>query len=468
MTNLPFLSATEILEALRRRRFRSVELVRAYLERIVAQDDHWHAYVDVYAESALEQARPADARRDSGLPVPPLLGLPISLKDCFEIEGRIATCGSAAWHDRVSPQTSQIVLTLLAAGAILLGKTHMGEFCYGGWGINPEMGTPRNPWGAPGEHHAPGGSSSGAAVSVAAGLGCAAIGTDTGGSVRVPAALAGLTGFKPTYAAVDTTGSLPMCPSLDSIGVIARSVADARLLFQAMTSTRSPHLATVSRSDSGFPEGRRPALRIAYLPPENYPCPVDAAVIAAHEAMLATFDRLGAGLQPVNFPFDIPAMMKSSDDIILAEAYSIHSEHIDQTDKPFGPWVARRIRSGHAITAHRYLQAREQRRRWTALYWRHLQDFDAYLIPVAPGVAPPLRTIDEDRTTIGMFTRLVNYVGACALSIPAGFDEAGLPVGMQLVGRPGDDWALLDIGEQIQGVTSWHSRVPPSLLPQAG
>ena len=453
--------ARAILAALERGEIRCVELVQSYLDRIEIEDTRWHAYVDVYRESALAQAQAADAWRDSGLPRPALLGLPISIKDMFEIEGRVTTCGSAAWRDRVSSKTSAVLLRLMSAGAIILGKTHMGEFAYGGWGINPQMGTPVNPWGGARAHHAPGGPSSGAAVAVAASLASAAIGSDTGGSVRVPAAFNGLTGFKPTRTHIDTSASLPMCRSMDSIGVLTHSVADARLLFSVMQSGATVESLYAQERAPKYLQKGLEGKRIAYLPSENLPCEVHGAV---HQALVDTknvLKSLGAELIPVALPFDLAEMMRVSDQLILSEAYAFHAEHIDDTSLAFGAWVAGRIRRGKHIRAEEYLAAVEHRRRLTSLYNETLKGFDVFLLPVTPGPAPVLDKIDEDRTNIGLFTRFVNYVDTCALSIQAGVDSMGMPVGVQLVGQAGKDWALLDVGEQIQANTDWHLQRAP-------
>lgn len=435
--------ATELRLQLNDGRIQATAVVSAYLDRIAREDAHWHAYADVYADGAMAQAEAADRWRESGLPCPPLLGLPVSLKDFLHIQGRITTFGSATRRDAVATETSVIVQRLLQAGAVVLGKTHMGEFAYGGWGINPHMGTPRNPWGRPGAHHAPGGSSSGAAVSVSAGLASAAIGSDTGGSVRVPAAFNGLTGFKPTFGRLDTTGSLPMSASLDSIGMITRSARDARLLFNT--------LAPDSRCATY--EG---PWRLAYLPTEHYPCEVAASIQSAQARMLEACVGLGASLHPVPFPFDLEAMMRSSDDIIQSEVYAVHASNIDDVSLPFGDWVAGRIRAGRSISAQRYLQAKTQQAVWRDLYWETMRPYDAYVLPVTPCAAPLLTDIDERHSLIGLFTRWVNYVGGCALSIPVDIDPDGLPIGMQLVGRPGDDDRLLNLGVDLQAATDWH------------
>ena len=439
--------ATELQLQLNDGRMQATAVVGAYLERIAREDAHWHAYADVYADGAMAQAEAADRWRRGGMPCPPLQGLPISLKDLFHIQGRVTTFGSATRRDAVATETSAIVQTLLQAGAVVLGKTHMGEFAYGGWGINPHMGTPRNPWGRPGAHHAPGGSSSGAAVSVSAGLACAAIGSDTGGSVRVPAAFNGLTGFKPTFGRLDTTGSLAMSASLDSIGMITRSARDARLLLNA--------LAPSSRCASC--EG---PWRLAYLPVEHYPCEVAPSIQSAQARLLDACLGLGATLHPVSFPFDLGAMMRSSDDIIQSEVYAVHASNIDDVSLPFGDWVAGRIRAGRSISAQRYLQALAQRAAWRDLYWRTMRPYDAYVLPTTPCAAPLLADIDEHRSLIGMFTRWVNYVGGCALSVPVDIDPDGLPIGIQLVGKPGEDDRLLSLGVRLQGETDWHLRRP--------
>ena len=231
--DLPFRSLTALAAMLARGETTSRAIVEACLARIDAHDAHLHAFVDVYRDAAIEAADTADRERRAGSARGPLAGLPIALKDLLHVEGRQTTAGSKSWRGRVSDHTATAVTRLVAAGMIPLGKTHMVEFAFGGWGRNRPMGAPWNPWDTK-THRVAGGSSSGSAVAVAGGLCPAAIGSDTGGSIRIPAALCGITGLKPTYGRVSLYGAVPLSGTLDSIGPLARTVDDAALLTAAM------------------------------------------------------------------------------------------------------------------------------------------------------------------------------------------------------------------------------------------
>ena len=236
-------TATELSAAISACKLSSVEATDAFLARIAAQDQQLHAFIDVYAEDARLAAEAADKAIRSGHQIGPLHGVPIALKDLIDLEGRVTTGGSAVWRERRSPATATLARKLIAAGMIVLGKTHTVEFAMGGWGTNHHMGTPWNPWDAQ-VARTPGGSSSGSGVAVASAMAPWAIGTDTGGSVRLPASWCGLTGLKTTVGRVSCYGILPLAPSLDTPGPMARSVEDAALLFSVMQGgrpVRSPH-----------------------------------------------------------------------------------------------------------------------------------------------------------------------------------------------------------------------------------
>src|SRR5579872_3021515 len=230
------LTATALSTAISSRKLSPVEVTDAFLKRIAAQDQQLHAFIDVYADEARLAAEAADKAIRSGHQVGPLHGVPIALKDLIDLEGRVTTGGSMAWRERRSPATATLAKKLIAAGMIVLGKTHTVEFAMGGWGTNQHLGTPWNPWDTK-VARTPGGSSSGSGVAVASGMAPWAIGTDTGGSVRLPASWCGITGLKTTVGRVSCYGILPLAPSIDTPGPMARSAEDAALLFSVMQGT---------------------------------------------------------------------------------------------------------------------------------------------------------------------------------------------------------------------------------------
>ncbi|MBC7501624.1 MAG: amidase, partial [Herminiimonas sp.] len=303
---IAFSSLADLARGLQQADFTSVELTGVYLDRIARLDPRLHAYVGVYAESALLQAQAADLQRRSGLPVSPLHGLPIAVKDLCEIEGQVTTCGSQAWSARRSATTSTVVERLLAAGMIILGKTHMVEFAFGGWGTNPLMGTPRNPWDMRGQHRAPGGSSSGSGVAVAGGLAPAAIGSDTGGSIRAPAAFNGLTGLKTTHGLISLHGTIALSPSLDTIGPMTRTAEDAGLLTAALAGPDLRDDGTFQRPLFHFDRSLASVrgVRIAVMRPAQYPLPVSDDIARATNNAVSTLRTLGAIVTEIDLPFD--------------------------------------------------------------------------------------------------------------------------------------------------------------------
>src|SRR6516225_1376741 len=295
--DLPFRPLTELAQLLAERRTTSVAIVDACLARVDAWDQKLHAFVEVYRDEARACARAADLEREAGVLRGPLHGLPIALKDLLHVRGRQTTAGAQSWVGRISEHTATVVERLLAAGMIVLGKTHMVEFAFGGWGRNEPMGAPWNPWDMR-THRVAGGSSSGSAVAVAAGLAPAAIGSDTGGSIRIPSALCGLTGFKPTYGVVSLAGVFPLATTLDSLGPITHTVYDAALLCAVMAGLDPRDPATLAAPAIDFagalalePELR--GLRITALPVEQFTWPAQPDVLAARAEAIAVFRSLG-------------------------------------------------------------------------------------------------------------------------------------------------------------------------------
>jgi len=332
VTDLHWSSLTELSREFARGALSSREIVTAYLSRIAAMDERAHAFVDVYRDSALAAAREADRERKAGTLRGPLHGLPIALKDLFHIRGRATSAGSRSRPHGVADNTATAVQQLIAAGMIALGKTHLVEFAFGGWGCNEPMGAPWNPWDTT-THRVAGGSSSGSAVAVAAALAPAAIGSDTGGSIRIPAALCGLTGFKPTYGLISLAGVFPLATTLDSVGPLARSVDDAALLLKAMAGPDPRDVASLAAPRIDFEavlaaEPDVNGLRITALPIEHFSWPVEPSVLAAREAAIATLGDLGAKIDEARPPFDLGDVMVRNGRIIATEAYAFHRHYI--------------------------------------------------------------------------------------------------------------------------------------------
>jgi aspartyl-tRNA(Asn)/glutamyl-tRNA(Gln) amidotransferase subunit A len=464
VTDLHWSSLTELSREFARGALSSREIVTAYLSRIAALDERAHAFVDVYRDSALGAAREADRERKAGTLRGALHGLPIALKDLFHIRGRATSAGSKSRPHGVADHTATAVEQLIAAGMIALGKTHMVEFAFGGWGCNEPMGAPWNPWDTT-THRVAGGSSSGSAVAVAAALAPAAIGSDTGGSIRIPAALCGLTGFKPTYGVISLAGVFPLATTLDSVGPLSRSVDDAALLLAAMAGPDPRDVASLAAPRIDFeaalasePDLR--GIRITALPVEQFSWPVDAAVLAAREAAIATLTGLGAKIDEARPPFDLDDVMVRNGRIIAAEAYARHRRYIADEALAIDPWVRRRTLGGKDTSAADYLEELAARKHIAAAFAQWMRGRDALLTPTLPITATALAEVDESTTPLATFTRAVNYIGGCGLSLPAGFSSGGLPIGIQIVGAPFADATLVRIGRAFQTATDWHLRRP--------
>src|SRR5215203_1989078 len=338
------------------KRLSPVALVDGYLARIAAREPKLQAFVEVYADDARLAAEAADKAMRSGHAVGPLHGIPIALKDLIEIEGKNVTGGCEVWRTRKAARTATLARRLVAQGMIVLGKTHTVEFAMGGWGTNTRLGTPWNPWD-PERKRTPGGSSSGSGVAVAAGLAPWAVGTDTGGSVRLPASWCGITGLKTTIGRVSTYGVLPLSPTLDTPGPMTRSVEDAALLYAAMQGPDplDPRTERVPYTDPlpGLRRGLR-GLRLARMP-ESERSFASAEVLAAYDASLVELERLGAEIVAIDLPFGFADVAALNLRIMAAESYAILHELVDDPDAPLDEHVRPRIAAGRAVTAQAYL-----------------------------------------------------------------------------------------------------------------
>ena len=451
----------ELAAEIAARRLSPVDLVDEYLARIERLDPKLHAFVSINATRARLAAEGADKAIRAGHAVGPLHGIPIAIKDLVEIEGEVAMGGSAAWRHRTAPHTATLMHKLMAAGMINLGKTHTVEFAYGGWGTNQHLGTPWNPWDD-GTHRAPGGSSSGSGVAVAARMAPWAIGTDTGGSVRIPAAWNGITGLKTTIGRISTFGVLPLSPTLDTPGPITRDIEDAALLLAVLQGEdRCDRLTLGVRDADPTSELRRgvKGLRLARLPVHERDG-IDAEVLAAYDRSVDALAELGAEIVDVSLPAHFAELGAINGRIMSAEAYAALAELVDDNAKPLDEHVRPRVRAGAVISSRDYLVALAERERMKASFGVAIEGADALLTPTAVTPALPVASIDQN-TTPAVFTRWVNFLDLCAAAVPNGFTANGLPTSLQIVCRAYAESMALRIGHAYQSAHDWHLRVPP-------
>jgi aspartyl-tRNA(Asn)/glutamyl-tRNA(Gln) amidotransferase subunit A len=451
----------ELSQAFGARTLSPVDVVGALLARIRRHDPALHAFIAVYADEARLAAEGADRAIRAGQRVGPLHGVPIALKDLVDLDGRVTTGGSKVWARRVSTVTATLAERAIAAGMIVIGKTHTVEFAMGSWGTNTHMGTPRNPWD-PKVHRTPGGSSSGSGVAVSAGLAPIAIGTDTGGSVRLPAGWCGIVGLKVTAGRISTYGVLPLSFTLDTPGPMARSVEDAAILFRLLNGPdpRDPQTLAWAAADP-MPTLRRgvAGLRLAVMPDVERKG-VDEDVLAAYDASIETLAKQGAQIVRCTLPHRFSDYATATGRIIGAEGYRFVGHLVDDESLPVDPHVRPRIQLGRGVSARDYLLTLAEREEHRRAVEAALADVDALLTPTALTPAIPIEKADQAGTA-AHFTRPVNYLGLCGLAVPNGFTAGGLPTSLQIVAHAGAEATALRIGQAYEDATDWTSRRPP-------
>jgi aspartyl-tRNA(Asn)/glutamyl-tRNA(Gln) amidotransferase subunit A len=453
----------ELSAAIQARRLSPVDLLESLLSRIHRLDPKLHAFIALYEADARLAVEAAEKAIRSGHGVGPLHGIPIAVKDLVDIEGRVTTGGSKVWQDRVSPTTATLVEKLRAAGMIVLGKTHTVEFAMGAWGTNQHLGTPWNPWDLD-VARCPGGSSSGSAVAVAGRLAPCAIGTDTGGSVRLPASFCGIVGLKTTVGRVSTYGVLPLAQTLDTIGPLTRSVEDAAILFNLLQGPDARDPVTLRHApDDPLPVLKRgiAGLRLAVLP-QGERNGVDPEVLAAYDASVAKLAELGAEIVEIALPQRFSDFARLTGTIIGAEGYANVGAIVDRMDLPVDEAVRPRIWLGKEISARDYLHALRDREAVKRDFAAPFAAIDALLTPTTTTAAIPLATIDQ-ATTSAHFTRMANFLDLCGLAVPNGFTGAGLPSSLQIICKPYDEVTALRIGWAYEQATEWHARRPPGI-----
>jgi aspartyl-tRNA(Asn)/glutamyl-tRNA(Gln) amidotransferase subunit A len=454
-----------LAEALKKGNLTAAALADEFLRRIATRDQKFKSFLDVYQTDCRQAAAAADAMRKSGYPRGPLHGIPIALKDLLEIEGRRTTAGSQVWRDRVSTQTATVVLKLLAAGMIPLGKTNLVEFALGAWGTNEKMGTPWNPWD-PHVHRAPGGSSSGSAVAVAAGLAPAAIGSDTGGSIRIPASQCGLVGLKATIGRVSNHGVVLLSSTLDTLGPITRCVEDAALLFSVLHGPDPADGRTMGIEPTDVLTPLKTGIRGARLAvlPEPALAAVASETRAAFSEALQTFEKLGARIDTIELPLTWAELAVRTGDLIAAEGYAQHRSYIERADLPFDRHVRARL-CGGKMNAADYMALVTERRSLIVEVDRRLANYHALVLPTTPFGARELTSVDPITSELSQLTRPVNYLDLCALALPCGFDKNAMPLSLQIVGRSCHESVILRIGWAYEQATEWHQALPPDPAP---
>jgi aspartyl-tRNA(Asn)/glutamyl-tRNA(Gln) amidotransferase subunit A len=466
--DLAYLSIEALGERLRRRDISPVEITRIYLDRIAALDPELHAFITVTGEQALADAAAAERAIAAGQHRGPLHGVPLAIKDLFYTAGVRTTAGSRILADFVPTEDATVVSRLRAAGALSVGKTNMEEFAYGATSLNPHYGACCNPWDG---QRIAGGSSGGSAAAVAAGLCAAALGSDSGGSIRQPAALCGLVGLKPTYGRVSMHGVVPLSWSQDHVGPLTRTVRDAALLLQALAghdprdpaSSDAPvpdYLANVEEGVAGLRVG---------LPRDFFFERVDPETEAAVRAAARTLAGLGARVDEVPLPQAAPAFAAGAA-ILFAEATAYHERWLRTRPGDYDPAVLARLRVGATLLATDYLKAQRARRVLVEQTVRLFDQVDVLLTPTAAVPAPrrdellirwPDGTEEDVRGATLRFTRVFNLLGLPAISVPCGMTASGLPLGLQIVGRPFAEAMVLRVARAYELAQPWAERRPP-------
>jgi aspartyl-tRNA(Asn)/glutamyl-tRNA(Gln) amidotransferase subunit A len=469
MTDLVWRSLGALARAIAGREVSPVEVVQAHLDRIAALDGKLRAFITVSADAALAAAKAAEAGVMAGERLGTLHGVPLALKDLYMTRGVRTTGGSRILGDWIPEEDATVVTRLAGAGAINLGKLNMHEFAFGPEGLNPHYGTPWNPWDA-NTHRICGGSSSGSGVAIAAGLCAGTLGSDTGGSIRIPSALCGITGIKPTYGRVSRAGVLPLAWSMDHVGPMCRSAADCALMLNAIAGydPRDPSTSVLPVPDftaalTGDVKGLRVGvLRSFFLESTGL------ALRQAVEEAVRVLEGLGASAQEVNLA-GASLAAGASYAVLSPEAYAYHEAWLRERPQDYGEDVRERLRVGAFVEASDYLKGQRVRGVLRDEVTAALSHVDVLLCATTPIVATSVGqtevTVEHAKVPVRgsliRFTRPFNLTGHPAASVPCGFTAAGLPVGLQIVGRAFDEATVLRVADAYQRATDWHARRPP-------
>jgi aspartyl-tRNA(Asn)/glutamyl-tRNA(Gln) amidotransferase subunit A len=465
-TEPALLSLGSVAKAIAERRLSSREATQSCLDRIVQYQPRLNAFMAIEAEAALSAADAADAALAKGDIKGALHGVPLAHKDMYYDAGKVATCGSKIRREFVATTTSTALQRLKDAGSIRLGSLQMAEFAYGPTGHNSHYGAVHNPWVL---DRITGGSSSGSGSAVAARLSFAALGSDTGGSIRMPAHFCGVTGLKTTYGRISRAGAMPLSQSLDTVGPLARSAEDCALLLGLMAGADPEDPTAISGAVPDYVAATSDPIKglAIGIPAAFYVDDLDAEVARILDDTIAILRREGAEIVQLELP-DQRQLTAACQIVLATEAAAFHKRWLIERPQDYGPQVLMRLQNGLAIPGVTYLEAMRWRGPALAAHIAATAGVDAVLTPVAPVAAPTIAESDLGNNPdaesviqrLTRFTRPINYLGLPALALPSGFTRNGLPVGMQLIGRSFDESTLLRLGAALQRATDFHKRLP--------
>lgn len=469
-SDLAFATIEELAPLLAKKKLSPVELLENYLARIERHNSRFNAFLTVTPEQALAEARVAERELSRGKRRGPLHGIPVALKDNIFTKGIRTTMGSVILRDFVPDEDATLVRKLRKAGAIIIGKTNLHEFAYGATNENPHYGPTHNPWA---HERITGGSSGGSTAAVCAGLCVAAIGSDTGGSIREPAALCGIVGLKPTFGRISVHGVFPLAASFDHIGPLARSVGDTALILGALAGRDPLDPTTAAKPAGNFlpaAKSKRRKIRLGW-PKEHMWERIHPDVQRLVEAAAASLVRNGGEIVQVSLP-TLPAAVEAANTMSIAEARTVHEQagYFPARASEYGEDVSKRLGMGADIRAIDYLKGRATIDRAKAEFAAALEQVDAIVAPTVPIVAPKIgsetvrigSTEEPMRAALLRLTRPGNLTGLPNISLPCGFTSEGLPAGMQLIGRAFGEADLLSIAQIYERENNWASHHPPS------
>jgi aspartyl-tRNA(Asn)/glutamyl-tRNA(Gln) amidotransferase subunit A len=458
---------TELAPQIRDGKISPVDLVRQTLARIEKLQPALNAYITVTADAALEQARRAEKEIREGNYRGPLHGIPYAAKDLFYTKGIRTTVGSKILTDFVPDYDATVIEKLTAAGAILIGKAGLHEWAYGITSNNPHFGSIRNPWDT---ERIPGGSSGGSAAALAADLCGFSLGSDTGGSIRIPASFCGLAGLKPTFGRVSRHGVFPLGHTLDHAGPFGWTVEDAALVYQAMAGYDPRDTSSVERAvtlPAFSPEARLEGKTIG-IPSSFYNQDLEPEIERATKEAVTVLQKLGAAVVEVKTP-DIEEFNTIAQLILLVEAASVHHRRLAERRADFGEDTRALLEAGRFILATEYLDAQRRRREFIRAFNLLLEQVDVIVTPTIPITAAKIgqKTVMisgkewDVRLATTRFMRALNLAGLPLLSVPSGFDSGGMPIGLQIIGALFDERTVLEVGHAYERATEWHKRRPP-------
>ncbi len=465
VNELCFLSIAQLAEQIRKRTVSPVEVTRAYLDRIQTLDSKLNSYITVTTERALQEAKAAEAQIRAGTYLGPLHGISLAHKDIIATKGIKTTCGSKVLKDQVPDYDATVIERLHAAGSVLLGKLNMNEFAT--ITPSPYFGRVNNPWNV---ECTPGGSSSGSGVAVATGLCAGSLGTDTGGSIRIPAAFCGIVGLKATHGRISLFGVTPLSWSLDHVGPMTRTVQDAALMLQALAGHDVRDLGSSDAPVSDYTAkltGEIKGLRLG-VPARFFPEYTDPEVKKAFDAAVKVLAGLGAQVEEVTLPA-LDDVWPIAQVLMNGEANVWHEPYLQTQAEDYAPQVRKFLERGKPTLATDYVKAQRARAQFRQEMLAACANIDALLTPgeLIPPPSHEARSVTINGREVSLMAALIsatcpfNVTGQPALTVPCGFTAAGLPIALQIVGKPFDEATVLRVGHAYEAHTSWHERRPP-------